>query len=296
MLILKTIPHETIWGGQKLMPYVEGEFERIGHLYSVMDDQGQSNVIMNGKYKGQDFHAYFIENKERFGLGEYEQFPLIIALVEANDNLSIQVHPDDEVAKTEEGRPYGKNESWYFIDAPESGSIFDGCLCDTVEEAGKQIALGNAEKITDRLSVKSGDYVYVEAGTLHALSTGSFLYEIEENCELTYRVYDFGRVGADGKPREVHVDKALKALKPSLKSVAKQLLPGDTMEERRYAVEILENVTDYRNVSDTLECITLLKGKLLLDDIEVSVGTSIILEPGEDIGEEIEVAIMARPK
>ena len=295
MLILKTIPHETIWGGQKLIPYTDGNFEKIGHLYSVMDDQGQSNMIMNGAYAGKDFHSYFEENKEKFHLEEYEQFPLIIALVEANDNLSIQVHPDDEVAKQEENRPYGKNESWYFIDAPESGCIYDGCLCDTVEEAVQQIELGNAEKITDRLPVKAGDYVYVEAGTLHALSTGSFLYEIEENCELTYRIYDFGRVGADGKPRETHIDKAVKALKPKLKSIAQPLKANEIIGERRYTVQLLENVKGYRNTSNTLECVTLLEGNTLVENKELSVGTSIILEPGEEIVVNIVKAMMARP-
>lgn len=296
MIILKPIPHETIWGGQKLKPYAEGDYKKIGHLYSLMDDNGQSNMIMNGPYKGRHLHEYFIENRDRLRLSDYQQFPLITALVEAEDNLSIQVHPDDEVAGTVEHRDYGKNESWYFIEPPESGSIYNGCLCRSVEEAREEIERGNAEQITDRLPVKAGDYVYVEAGTLHALSAGSFLYEIEENCELTYRVYDFGRLGADGKPREMHLDMAMKALKPELKSVAGPLKKGETVEERRYAVLLLQDVRGYQNRSDTVECITLLKGEMVLDGVHIATGTCIVLEPGELMEETIGLAIMARPK
>ena len=285
MLALATVPHETIWGGEKLLPYTEGNFKKVGHLYS----------LCYGRYKGRTFQAYFKENKQKFGLGGYEEFPLIIALVEAKDNLSIQVHPDDVVAVREEGAAYGKNESWFFLEAPSSGNIYNGCRLNDVEEIRQRIENGDCLSVVDTLSVKSGDYVYVEAGTLHALSAGAYLYEIEENSPWTYRFYDFDRIDAFGKKRELHIEKALEALKPDLKSKSMPL-GKDAVEERRYTIKKIQGEKSYENRSNTLECVTIIKGECKVDDFRGSTGNTIVLEPGECLMGNLELAIMARPK
>lgn len=295
MLILETISHETIWGGQKLMPYSDGSCKKIGHLYSLQCEKGQSNKILNGSYKDKTFNEYFDENKNRFHLGNYILFPLIIALVEADDNLSIQVHPDDELAKALENADYGKNESWYFIEAPKEGYIYDGCTGISITEVQNKVAARDLESITDHLYVKNGDYVYVEAGTLHALSTGSLLYEIEENCPLTYRLYDFNRKDAQGNTRELHLEKALKAIKVDLKSRIKRY-DNDYIEERRYITQLYENIDSYTNNSKTLECLTMIDAAFMLEGVAVKIGTTIILEPGESVSALMKKAIMARPK
>lgn len=295
MIILDTVTHETIWGGNKLVPYSDGSSEKIGHLYSLCCEKGLENRIRNGKYKGKVFQEYFDENKSKFGLEQYEEFPLIIALVEANDNLSIQVHPDDKVAAEYEGAAYGKNESWFFLETPKSGKIFNGCLAESVEDVKQKMENNELMDVVDYLNVQAGDYVYVEAGTLHALSEGSFLYEIEENSPWTYRMYDFDRVDDNGNKRELHIDKAITALKPELKS--KAVAFGDeVMEERRYSVSRIEGKQTYCNNSGTLECITFIKGKCQLEGCCVTTGTTVVLEPGEVIEGDIELAIMARPK
>lgn len=295
MLILDTITHETIWGGQRLMPYSDGSCSKIGHLYSLLCENGHSNKILNGSYQGRPFHEYFMENKNCLNLGQYKEFPLILALVEANDNLSIQVHPDDYIAKNLENYDYGKNESWYFIQAPEKGYIYNGCTGGSIEEVKRKVAEGDLESITDHLKVENGDYVYVEAGTLHALSTGSFLYEIEENCPLTYRLYDFNRRDEQGRLRELHLEKALKAIKVDLKSKVRRYA-NDYIEERRYITQLHENINSYSNNSQTLECLTMLDADFVLEAVTVKTGTTIILEPGEMINVHIKKAMMARPK
>ena len=182
MIILKPEVHETIWGGKKLTPYSNSTCEKIGHLYSINCNEKETNMILNGPDAGKTLNAYFDENKARFGLEEYDYFPVIIALVEANDNLSIQVHPDDETAPILNPKiKRGKNESWFFIDAPTCGYIFDGCLCGSMDELKRSIAEGKMEAVTGHLEVKPHDYTYVVAGTLHAMTTGSLVYEIEEN-------------------------------------------------------------------------------------------------------------------
>lgn len=149
--------------------------------------------------------------------------------------------------------------------------------------------------IVGTVPVSAGDYVYVEAGTLHALTAGSFLYEIEENSPWTYRLYDYDRTDAQGNRRELHVEKAMKALKPWLQSKACRLGDG-WREERRYALRKLERETGYRNGSPALECVTILKGSCEAEQVRATVGTTIVLEPGERIEGDMELAMVARPK
>lgn len=296
MLVLKSNVHETIWGGKKLTPYSNSNCEKIGHLYSVNCNQNETNLILNGAYKGISLNEYFNANKARFGLEEYEYFPLIIAMVEANDNLSIQVHPDDETAPVLSSNiKLGKNESWFFIDAPDEGSIFDGCLCKDLDELKYNISAGNMEAVTDRLSVKKGDYTYVVAGTLHAMSKGSLVYEIEENAGCTYRFYDFDRIDKDGKKRPLQIPEAFYSIHIDQKSEIKHY--GNTpIEERRYITQHYPSIEYYKNESATLEVFTVLEGMCSVDGVDVIKGMSIILEPGEEINIPAVEAIVAQPK
>lgn len=294
MVILEAIGHETIWGGEKLIAWLNGKGNKIGHLYSLQCEEAFSNKILNGKYVGRDFNTYFDENKERFGLGGYKLFPLVIALVEACQNLSIQVHPDDETAKKEENASFGKNESWYFLEPPISGQLYNGCRVKDIEQVKQLVLNGRTMEAVDNIPVRAGDYVYVEAGTLHALSAGSFLYEIEENSPWTYRIYDYDRVDDCGNKRELHLDKALKALKPNLRSCPFAL--GDSaVEERMYTVRRMTG-QKYVNQSSTLECFTMIDGHIIADGMKVTGGTTVVLEPGECVEGEIGLAVIARPK
>ena len=294
MIILDTVAHETIWGGQKLLPYAKEKPGKIGHLYSLCCEKGLENTILNGEYKGRVFQDYFEENRQRFGLEGYDEFPLIIALVEARDDLSIQVHPDDEMAKREEGAAYGKNESWFFIEAPESGSLYNGCLAESAEEVRDRLQSGDMMSIVGRLQVKPGDYVYVKAGTMHAMTTGSFVYEIEENSPWTYRLYDYDRVDASGNHRELHIEKGLRALKPGLIS---ESIPMDDkwVTERRYKLLKLTDTAEYRNESDTLQCFTVIFGKGFAEGLDITTGTTVVLEPGDRIEGSFDLAMVAEP-
>ena len=111
MLVIETIVHETIWGGKKLTPYSGTNNKKIGHLYSLISNGELESKILNGEYRGQLFRKYFDENKARFGLSNYKEFPFLLALVDASDDLSLQVHPNDVMAKELEGADFGKTES-----------------------------------------------------------------------------------------------------------------------------------------------------------------------------------------
>ena len=294
MIILKPIAHETIWGGQTLTKYFSTPHKKIGHMYTLFDDKNFSNVILNGDYKNKTFHEYFVDNKKNFCLEKFEYFPLVLAIVEAAENLSLQVHPDDAAAKEIENAPYGKNESWYFLRAPKSGEIYNGSKIFSRDKIKKLIDEGRAAEISDTLKVDAGDYVFVEAGTLHAITAGALVYEIEENAEYTYRFYDFDRVDDKGNKRQLHIEQALKALKPQLKSVVKKY--DGAITERLYTTKLLTSFESYENISSTLECLTIIDENFVveLDGAKINFGTTIVLEPNEKISINVEKIILAR--
>ena len=295
MLILKPIAHETIWGGRSLQKFFPEHRGKIGHMYSLFDDQ-TSNLILNGEYRGKNFHEYFAANRDRFGLSKFEKFPLVLAIVEADENLSLQVHPDDQIASEIENSPHGKNESWYFLRPPTSGKIFCGSKISSKSEIQKLIDQNRAAEIFDSLEIHAGDYVFVESGTPHAITSGSMVYEIEENAEFTYRFYDFDRVDSNGNKRQLHIENAMKSVKPELKSIVKKY-SGDEIIERMYSTKLLENLNSYRNDSSTLECLTVIDETAdeIFENARIRFGSTIVLEPGEEIHFSIGQTILSRP-
>lgn len=280
MLILKRIVHNTIWGGSKISRYTGVDGDSIGHLYSVYCREGISNEILNGEWKGRNLNEVFPLFKGEFGLSQYDYFPLTLALTEADENLSIQVHPDDAAASALENKARGKRESWYFIEAPTSGTIINGCTCRDEADEAQMIARGEFMAMADTLPVQVGDYVFVEPGTLHAITAGSLVFEIEEGADFTYRFYDYGRVDAQGNPRELHVAKATEALRLGLKSEVKTY-DGKEIQEKTYTTKLINDTPAYANESGTLECFTFVKGALNCEGVEVLRGSTILLWPGE---------------
>ena len=293
MLVIKTMIHETIWGGEKLTPYSGTDNKKIGHLYSLISNGELESEILNGKYKGQKFRKYFDENKGCFGLSKYKEFPFLLALVDATDDLSLQVHPNDEMAKKLENAPFGKNESWYFLDAPKSGKIFDGCKAKSSQELREKVAQNKYDDVIDYLEVKSGDYVYIEAGTMHAMAAGSLVYEIEENCNATYRVYDFDRIDKDGKKRPLQTANALDSIDVSLKSEAVPYV-GEKIE-RLYSTQLFKDIEEYTNNSNTLECLTVINGESVVEEQKIQRGVTIVLEPKETVKLNKSEFVIARP-
>lgn len=278
MIILEPIPMETIWGGNRLFPCAAHDgLKNIGQLYTVQCRKSGSNRILNGEWKGKTLFEYYETRREALGMS-FEEYPLLIALVDAKQDLSVQVHPDDACAELLENAPFGKTESWYFIKAPEEGCIVNGCRCHDREKFNKMADAGEFAQLIDHLKVCEGDYVYVEAGTLHALKAGSMVYEIQENVDFTYRFYDYGRKAADGSMRPLHLEKAKKAVKPELKSSVRHY--SGTISERKYKTRLIEGKT-CTNTGRGWEMVTVLSGEFLLEDVNVRQGMTVLLEPGE---------------
>jgi mannose-6-phosphate isomerase class I len=287
MYILKPIPHSTLWGGDKLKKYIGNYNEKLGHLYLVNGHNGMSNTVINGIDSGRTLYETFKIRKNEWGLSEYEEFPLTIALVDASDNLSIQVHPDDVIAQKLEGHKIGKTESWLFMEAPVSGWIYDGCCLDTKEQVVNAVNEGKMEEITQRLRIIKGDYVCVEAGTLHAMTAGSLVYEIEYGSDFTYRFYDYNRCDEFGNTRELHVEKAVHAIDPNIKSKVTNVCNKEWIQEEHYEIRLVSDMENYRNVGKEIECISILNGEGKCQ--------SILLLPNEELkGINIKKAVIAR--
>ena len=295
MLVLETICHETLWGGSRLTALSGTTCSKIGHLYSVFCRDGLSNRILNGPCAGKTLDEVFGLWKHDFHMDQYDRFPLTVALTSADEDLSIQVHPNDEMAGGIEHMARGKRESWYFLVPPKSGWILNGCVCRDEEEKEQFLAAGRYREMTDTLAVETGDYVFVHPGTLHSLTAGSLVYEIEEGADLTYRFYDYDRKDADGKLRELQVDKAVMALDFRRKSVCRQYPPSGEIVEETYVTKKLSQAVEYRNTSGTLECLTLLEGGFVCGGVSVTPGMTVLLWPGEAVCDaEIRSAIAAR--
>lgn len=283
MLVIETMIHETIWGGDRLTPYSNSSSKNIGHLYSLISNGELESKILNGKYKGETFRKYFDENKSKFGLDKYKELPFLLALVDATDDLSLQVHPNDEMAKKLENADFGKNESWYFIEVPKTRKIFDGCKAKDSNDLREKVSNNDYNSIIDYLQVEPKDYVYIKAGTMHAMAAGSLVYEIEENCNATYRVYDFDRIDKDGKKRPLQTENALNSIIVEHKSKAEKYENGVEKHERLYSTKFIKDATEYTNNTKTLECLTFLNGESLLDDFKIQKGVTVVLEPNETI-------------
>ncbi len=210
-----------LWGGEKLKKEYNknSPYEITAESWELSCHKNGETRIHGGSYDGKTLSEVIREAKDlRINLlgtrcAELSDFPVLIKLIDANQALSIQVHPDDEYARAREGG-YGKTEVWYVVSADEGAELIYGFARDvTREELREAIEKTELPPLLNSVPVKAGDVFFVESGLLHAIGKGILICEIQQNSDTTYRVYDWGRVGADGKPRELHVEKALDVLK-----------------------------------------------------------------------------------
>ena len=201
-LKLKPVFKEIIWGGSKLRTDFGKvcDLDKLAESWELTVRNDGMNVIENGEYAGMTLAEY---------LGnDAEGFPLLIKLIDACDRLSIQVHPDDAYARENEGE-YGKTEMWYIVDALPGAKLVYGLKDYDKEKFAAAAEDGTLEKYLNFVEVHKGDVFFIPSGTVHAIGAGILIAEIQQSSNVTYRVYDYNRRGADGKLRPLHVKKAL---------------------------------------------------------------------------------------
>lgn len=216
MALVKLIPafKDYLWGGSKLKETYnkETDLSIVAESWELSTHKDGQSIVASGDDKGMLFGTYLEKlGKEALGTkgAAFDNFPMLIKFIDAKDNLSIQVHPDNEYGLRVE-KEYGKTEMWYILDAQEGASLYYGTNKEiTREEFRSKIEDNTILDVLKQVPVHKGDVFFIKAGTIHAIGKGIMICEIQQNSNSTYRVYDFGRVGVDGKPRELHIDKAI---------------------------------------------------------------------------------------
>ena len=220
MAILKLKPSckDYLWGGTRLRTEFGIEYDKdpLAESWELSCHPDGPSYIVNGEYAGKTLQEYIdAKGKEILGTDcqSFEQFPVLIKFIDAKDDLSIQVHPDDEYAMKNEGQ-YGKTEMWYIVDCEEGASLYYGFSREvSKEEFEERIKNKTLLEVLNKVEVHKGDVLFIEPGTIHAIGKGNLIAEIQENSNVTYRVYDYGRKDANGKERDLHIEKALQVTK-----------------------------------------------------------------------------------
>lgn len=209
-LFMQPVFQEKIWGGNRLRTVFGFEIpnDKIGEDWAISAHPHGVSVIENGPYKGQTLDQLWAQHKELFGNPTEEVFPLLIKILDAEDDLSVQVHPDDAYGLKHEGE-LGKTECWYIIDAAPGAEIIYGHHAQTREELASMINEGRWDELLTRVPVKKGDFFYVPSGTIHAIGKGIMILETQQSSDTTYRVYDYDRKDDSGNPRELHIQQSV---------------------------------------------------------------------------------------
>lgn len=215
ILKLKPVFKDYIWGGTRLKTDFgfKSDLDKLAEGWMLSCHKDGKNTIENGEYKGETLDSVIEKVGKEKIVGtrslDFPYFPVLIKLIDAKDNLSIQVHPDNEYAQRVEGE-FGKTEIWYVLDATDDAQLIYGFKNKiSSEEFVEAIKNNTLTDVLNSVKVKKGDLFFIEAGTVHAIGKGTLVAEIQQNSNSTYRVYDYGRLGADGKPRELHIKKAV---------------------------------------------------------------------------------------
>ncbi|OIJ11806.1 mannose-6-phosphate isomerase, class I [Anaerobacillus alkalilacustris] len=210
-IFLTPLFQERIWGGTKLRTEFGYDIKSdlTGECWAVSAHPNGQSIISSGSYQGKMLGELWNQHRELFGNLEGHSFPLLTKILDANNDLSVQVHPNDEYANKHENGELGKTECWYVIDCETDAEIIFGHTAHTKEQFLDMVKCGKWDTLLRRVKVKPGDFFYVPSGTIHALCSGVLILETQQSSDTTYRVYDYDRVDPKGKKRDLHIEKSI---------------------------------------------------------------------------------------
>ena len=237
ILFLEPVFKQMIWGGRQLADQFGYEIpgDRTGECWAVSAHPNGDCVVREGAYQGKTLSQLWQEEPGLFGNSDLDRFPLLVKIIDAKDDLSIQVHPDDAYARENENGSLGKTECWYILDCPEKASLVVGHNAGSRQELQEMIEQERWGELIREIPVKKGDFIQINPGTVHAIKGGLMILETQQNSDITYRVYDYGRL-TDGKPRQLHVKQSIDVITVPAPSAADSVksalaLPENTMNE-----------------------------------------------------------------
>jgi mannose-6-phosphate isomerase len=299
-LKLTYIPKTALWGGTRLKNELgkSADFDVVSETWELTVRKNEMSKIIGGEADGMTLAEYFDlcgYDCVSPNFTKEQRFPLLVKFIDAMDSLSVQVHPDDDYAGRIENDS-GKTEMWYIVDAAEGAELIYGLKSGvTSEDFAKAAAEGRYRDVMAHVPVHAGESYFIPAGMLHAIGAGILIAEIQQNSDLTYRVYDFDRVGTDGKPRELHVEKAIAVTRPYSEEEidairfagGKQSDKGELMANSTYFKAVKHVISDEVTVNATKESfISLLctqgQGSIIFDGQEytIKLGDSYFIPAG----------------
>jgi len=288
IIFLDPVCTHNIWGGDRLWDefHYAVPDRQTGECWGISANSRGESIVKNGKYRGMGLSALWQLHPELFGNIGGDRFPLLTKIIDARQELSIQVHPDDAYAKEHENGSLGKTECWYILDCPENAKLVMGHNAGSKEELEEMIYQGRWSEFIREVPVKKGDFIQIDPGTVHAIKEGFLILETQQNSDITYRVYDYGRL-SDGKPRELHIDKSIDVIRVPAKPVGESVCSANGLPLNR--LNLLYSGKYYRIFKMRVEgggefgqiypflLITICEGKGYINEVPVTKGEHLVL-------------------
>ncbi len=270
LIFTKPIFHDKIWGGRRLDTVFGYDIPegKIGECWAISAHPAGDCEVASGPYEGSALSQLWDEHHELFGNATGDRFPLLIKILDADGDLSIQVHPDDEYARVYENGSLGKCECWYVLDCDEDATIIVGQKARDREEFARLVEEGRWSDLVNEVPIHKGDFFQINAGTVHAIKAGTLILETQQSSDVTYRVYDYDRVQADGTKRELHLAQSMDvvdyaATAPASGAITAPEVDGITLLEsnERYTVERVR-VTGTKTLAQDHDfmCVSVIEG------------------------------------
>lgn len=269
---LEPVFFDKIWGGNRLhQRYHYPCSNQAGEAWGISAHPHGPSKIMDGPYKGMTFEQLFQSHKELFGHYPKDAFPILVKLIDAHADLSVQVHPDDAYAKTHEAS-LGKTECWYIIDTLPKTKIIIGHHAKTLDEFKQMVDMHQWDRLLNRFPVHKEDQFCVYSGTIHAICKGTLLLEIQQSSDVTYRLYDYDRTDASGHPRALHLEKAYDVIHfpglPVQHDIPKNLFDFKISNQEGYTLDTADLYGDY---------LFILEGHGKINDLAVNQGDFVFI-------------------
>lgn len=213
ILFFQPVLTHNIWGGTRLRDefHYPIEGEQIGECWGISAHPNGDVTILNGSMKGKKLSEAWKQHPEWFGTISGERFPILTKIIDAKDDLSIQVHPNDAYAKEHENGSFGKTECWYVVDCEPNSKLVVGHNAKTRQELKDMIDEGRWNELIRQVDIHKGDFIQINSGTVHAIKGGIMVLETQQNSDITYRLYDYDRL-SNGKPRQLHIEQSIQVI------------------------------------------------------------------------------------
>ncbi|MES2659017.1 MAG: type I phosphomannose isomerase catalytic subunit [Verrucomicrobiota bacterium] len=274
-ITFKPLYMERVWGGRELERVygrnLPDPAKPYGESWEIVDRETEQSVVDQGTYSGSTLHDLWTHHREEIfgeGFSDHARFPILIKVLDARDDLSIQVHPPAHLAASLGGEP--KTEMWYIADCEPGAKLYVGLKSGVARTDFEQtIADGTVADSVHAITPQPGDSIFIPSGRLHAIGAGFLIHEIQQNSDTTYRVFDWNRLGLDGQPRELHVGESLASIdfqdfEPTMDSpVGENLASCDYFKTDRKTLELGQTITNPRD--DRFSIISVVEGLLESD-------------------------------